>query len=310
MQQKHVLVLLGGKSTEREVSLRSGAAVADALREAGFRVTEFDPAKEELSRIKDLQPDCAFIALHGLGGEDGAIQGLLEWMGIPFTGPGVASSALCMDKILTKKVLAESGVPTADFVEIGNEGKRDPKKSAEDAMNKLGLPLIFKACRQGSSIGTVIVRKKEEAAAALASLFSFGDNILAEKFLSGVELTVPIMGNEKLQVLPVIRITSEGEYYDYHSKYTPGQSHHIIPADISPELEKKVRGIATKAYLATGCRGLARVDLMTDEKGEPFVIELNTSPGMTATSLFPDAARAAGISFPELVTKLVSLAME
>ncbi len=308
--QKHILVLMGGKSTERDVSLRSGAAVSDALKKAGFRVTEFDPGREDISKIREIRPDCAFIALHGLGGEDGTIQGMLEWMGIPYTGPGVAASAVCMDKILTKKILAQSGIPTAPFYVIGKEEKKDPKKAAETALEKLGLPFIFKACRQGSSIGTAIVRKKEEALPALKELFSFGDDILAEAFLSGVELTVPIMGNDTLRVLPVIQITSEGEYYDYHSKYTPGQSHHIIPANISPDLEKKVREIAVSAYIVTGCRGLARVDMMTDEKGDPFVIELNTSPGMTATSLFPDAARAQGISFPELVTGLVSLALE
>ena len=308
MNNKHVLVLKGGKSTEREVSLRSGAAVAVALREAGFRVTELDPAKESLSRVEEIRPDCAFIALHGIGGEDGAVQGALEWYGIPYTGPGIAASALCLDKILTKKVLCLSGVRTPDFMEIPLHS--DAAEYAEKAVAKLGLPLVLKACRQGSSIGTAIVKKKEEVAPAIEDLYQYGDDLLAEAFLSGMELTVPVMGNRELTVLPVIQITSQGEFYDYHSKYTPGGSHHIIPAPLSAETEAELRQMAEKAYRATGCRGLARVDFMLSEQGEGHVIEINTSPGMTDTSLFPDAAAHAGISFPQLVTRLVELALE
>lgn len=310
MEQKHVLVLLGGKSTEREISLRSGAAVAEALKEAGFQVSLLDPARESLARIQEIRPDCAFIALHGIGGEDGAIQGLLEWLNVPYTGPGIAASAICLDKILTKKVLTLSGVPTPAFMEIDQNMRGEIPAVARQALEKLGLPLVLKACRQGSSIGTVIVREENKVEEALEELFSYGDNILAEAFLSGMELTVPVMGNESPQVLPVIEITSDGEFYDFHSKYTPGKSQHIIPARITPEQNEAICRIAKKAYLATGCQGLSRVDFMMNEKGEPFVIEINTSPGMTSTSLFPDAARHAGISFPELVTKLVDLAMK
>jgi D-alanine-D-alanine ligase len=308
MKNKHILVLKGGKSTEREVSLRSGAAVAAALREAGFRVTELDPAEESLSRVEEIRPDCAFIALHGIGGEDGAVQGALEWYGIPYTGPGIAASALCLDKILTKKVLYLSGVRTPDFLEIPLHA--DAEEYAEKAVEKLGLPLVLKACRQGSSIGTAIVKTKDEVAPAIRSLYTYGDNLLAEAFLSGMELTVPVMGNGELTVLPVIQITAQGEFYDYHSKYTPGQSNHIIPAPLSSETEAELREMAKRAYRATGCRGLARVDFMLSDKGEGHVIEINTSPGMTATSLFPDAAAHAGISFPQLVTRLVELALE
>ncbi|MBR5295081.1 MAG: D-alanine--D-alanine ligase [Clostridia bacterium] len=309
MRNEKILVLMGGKSTEREVSLRSGQAVATALAEKFSTVETLDLRKESIHRIAEIQPDAVFIALHGKGGEDGAIQGYLEWLEIPYTGPGTLASALCMDKIMTKKVLRLSGVPTPDFMEIGEDAKADPEKAVNDAIDALGLPLVLKACCQGSSIGTTILRSRENAGEALKELFSYGDHILAEKFLSGMELTVPVMGNSEPRVLCPIEITSSGKFYDYESKYTPGASQHIIPARISPEKEAEVKKIATDAYLATGCRGLSRVDVMLDEKGASYVIEINTSPGMTATSLFPDAARAEGISFPELCEMLIDLAL-
>lgn len=310
MRNEKILVLMGGESTEREVSLRSGKAVAAALRERFENVVELDLTRESLAQIRQTAPDCAFIALHGKGGEDGTVQGLLEWMGIPYTGPGTLASALCLDKMMTKKVLSLSGVPTPEFLCLPTEAKKDPENAVNNAIRVLGLPLVLKANCQGSSIGVAILRQREGAAEILKELFTYGDQIMAEKFLSGTELTVPVMGNEKLLVLPPIEITSSGKFYDYQSKYTPGGSRHIIPARISPEVEKKVKAIAAKAYSETGCRGLARVDMMLNEKGEPYVIEINTSPGMTETSLFPDAARAAGISFPELCETLVDLALE
>ena len=271
-------------------------------------MVELDLTRKTLNRITEIAPDCAFIALHGKGGEDGTVQGILEWMGIPYTGPGTLASALCLDKMMTKKVLTLSGVPTPQFLCISPDA--DPKEAVGNAIRVLGLPLVLKANCQGSSIGVAILREREGAEEILRELFTYGDQVLAEKFLSGTELTVPVMGNDKLLVLPPIEITSSGKFYDYESKYTPGGSRHIIPARISPEVEKKVKAIAAKAYSETGCRGLARVDMMLDEKGDPFVIEINTSPGMTETSLFPDAAHAAGISFPELCETLVDLALE
>lgn len=310
MRNETILVLMGGKSTEREVSLRSGKAVAAALRERFQRVVEMDLTGAKLAEIEAIAPDCAFIALHGKGGEDGAVQGLLEWMEIPYTGPGVLASALCMDKIMTKKVLSLSGVPTPAFLTVPASAKSDPKGAVDEAIRTLGLPLVLKACRQGSSIGVVIVRERAGAEEALRELFEYGDEILAEAFLSGMELTVPVMGNDSLLVLPPIEIAASGAFYDFESKYAPGGSRHIIPARIRPEQEKAVKSLAARAYAETGCRGLARVDVMMNDKGEPFVIEINTSPGMTETSLFPDAARAAGISFPELCETLVDLALE
>lgn len=309
MKKTRVLVLCGGISSEREISLRSGEAVAAALLEAGFDVEKMDLTRENVAQIAEKKPDVVFPALHGAFGEDGAIQGVLEWLGIPYVGSGIAASAVCMDKLLTKKLFVAEKVPTARFLEF-QERPADTGACARDVIDKLGLPFVCKAARQGSSIGVVIVRKKEDAESALSEVFSLGDPVLCEAFLSGTELTVPVMGNREITVLPVIEIVSEGEFYDFASKYTPGQSHHILPARISPETEREVRAIAARAYRAAGCRGFARVDVMLDGKGLPHAVEINTLPGMTGVSLFPDAARAAGISFPELCRRLVELALE
>jgi len=308
--KKKILVLMGGISTEREVSLRSGKAVTEALTEAGFDAVALDLTEKNLHQIQALRPDTVFNALHGKGGEDGSIQGFLEWLNLPYTGPGVAASAVCIDKILTKKLLRDSGIPTPRFLEIAESEKDRAEEKAKKALLTLGLPLVLKASCQGSSIGTVIVREEAELLPALEGLFSYQNAVLAEEFLPGMELTVPILGNSELTVLPVIEICAKGEFYDYQSKYTVGGSEHVIPARLSPEAMEKVRRLAAEAYRATGCRGYARVDMMLSGEGEPFVIEINTSPGMTETSLFPDAARFAGISFPELVRRIVALAEE
>ena len=310
MKNIKVLVLMGGKSSEREVSLASGKGVAKALSEAGFETVTLDLDGNNLSEIAHIRPDVAFIALHGKGGEDGSVQGVLEWLGIPYTGPGLTASAVCMDKILTKKLLTLSGVATPRFLERGYLEEKDIKEAAKRAVDTLGLPVVFKASRQGSSIGVSIVRKQEEAEESLRSLLSIGDPILAEEFLSGKELSVPVLGNASPEILPIIEITSDGAFYDYHSKYTPGKSRHIIPAEILPEQAEKARELAKNAYLATGCRGYSRIDLLLDKNGEPQVLEVNTAPGMTETSLFPDAARAAGFTFPQLVERILNLALE
>lgn len=301
-----ILVLKGGVSSEREISLKSGAAVASALREAGFETEELDLTNKTLPRLFTKKPDLVFLALHGKGGEDGSIQGLLDWLGIPYTGPGVTSSALCMDKILTKHVLRAAGIATAPYVAF--TGREDPEKAAERALT-LGLPLVLKASRQGSSIGVSFVRKKEDFAETFRRIASYGDPVLAEAPLTGTELTVPVLGGDEPEALPVIEITATGAFYDYASKYTPGGSCHIIPARIPEETRAKTEQIALAAYRATGCRGFARVDFMLNDAGEPFVLEINTIPGMTAQSLLPDAGRAVGLSFPALAEKIVMTAL-
>ena len=301
-----VLVLMGGISTEREVSLRSGSAVAEALKEKGYEVSSLDITKESIGKIQEIDPDVVFLALHGKYGEDGCIQGMLEWMGYPYTGPGVTSSAICMDKILAKKILVQHGIPTPKFMEYKSYNSSIKKEILEN----FSLPVVLKACCQGSSIGVSIVNDEAQLEKEIEDTLKYGDKLLVEEFIDGTELTVPIVGNESYRALPVIEITSENEFYDFESKYTQGMCQHIIPARIDCDTYKTVEEAALSAYGATECRGFSRVDVIIDKNNNPYVIEINTIPGMTSMSLFPDSARFAGIEFPELLDELVQLALE
>lgn len=310
MSKEKVLVLMGGISTEREISLKSGTAVAKALADAGYIVETLDIRHDNISKIAEINPDVVYLALHGKGGEDGCVQGMLEWMGIPYTGPGVAASAICMDKALTKKILVHSNIPTPKSVEYKKDECKDISKISTELVAYLGLPMVLKSPCQGSSIGVVIVNNEDSIAAAVEEVFKYDDTLLAEQFVSGVEISVPVIGNNNPEVLPIIEIVPTSEFYDFRSKYTPGMSQHIIPARISKEAEEKVNRLAAEAYVKTGCRGVSRIDFIVDEKNNPFVIEINTIPGMTETSLVPDSAKYMGISFPKLVDKIVKLALE
>ena len=305
---KTITVVCGGTSTEREVSLRSGRAVYDALRTAGHtNVTLFDLTEDNISELLSSGTDIVFLALHGKGGEDGCIQGALELCGIPYTGPGVASSAVCMDKILTKQVLVSASIPTAKFVTKRQDECEDMLAVTDELIRELGLPMVLKSPCQGSSIGVVIVKSAEDMPAAMAEIFQYGDRLLAEEFLDGTEITVPILGNDVLTVLPDIEITSEREFYDYRAKYTSGLCHHIIPSRISEAERTVATDISRQAYRVLNCCGLSRVDLIVDKVRGPMVIEVNTLPGMTEMSLFPDAGRAAGMSFEALVLRILEL---
>ena len=310
MSKEKVLVLMGGISTEREISLKSGNAVAKALAEAGYNVETLDVGADNVSKIAEIKPDVCYLALHGKGGEDGCIQGMLEWMGIPYTGPGVAASAICMDKALTKKVLVQSGIPTPKSLEYTKAECTDVEKIKNELIEKLGIPVVLKSPCQGSSIGVVIVRDEASVAEAIEEVFKYGDIMLAEQFVSGVEISVPVVGNDNPEVYPIIEIVPTSEFYDFESKYVPGMSEHIIPARISAKATENVNKYAKEAYEKTGCRGVSRIDFIVDENDNPYVIEINTIPGMTATSLVPDSARYLGIEFPELVDKIVKLALE
>lgn len=305
-KEKKIMVVCGGFSSEREISLRSGKAVFDALQNKGYiNAFLFDLTRENAGKIIEIKPDIVFIALHGKGGEDGCIQGLLELAGIPYTGPGVGSSAVCMNKIFTKQVLNDAGLPTAKFLVLRKDECKDFAKQSQILIEKIGLPMVLKSPCQGSSIGVVIVKEENEMISAMQEVFKYGDHLLAEQFVDGTEITLPIMGNEELTVLPVIEITSEREFYDYTSKYTPGLCHHIIPACIDSVTEKQVKEIGEKAYYVLNCCGLARIDFIIDKIHGPMIIEVNTSPGMTDMSLFPDAARYVGISYEELVERIL-----
>lgn len=305
-----ILVICGGMSTERDVSLRSGKAIYDALIRKGYQNAElFDLKRDNISEILDKKPDIAFLGLHGKGGEDGTIQGFLELAGIPYTGPGVATSAVCMDKILTKRVLANAGLPTAKFEVYRKEECTNLNAVIDALIEKIGLPIVLKSPCQGSSIGVVLVKSKEAMKGAIDEVFKYGDHLLAEQFIDGPELTLPIMGNEELTVLPVIEITSEREFYDFTAKYTTGLCHHIIPANIDKRTQEEVIEYGKKAYKVLDCRCLSRIDFIVDKNDGPMIIEVNTLPGMTDMSLFPDAARYIGVSYDNLVEIILELGL-
>ena len=310
-QNTRILVIYGGTSTEREVSLNSGRAVYNALQKAGYHRTElFDLKADNMAEILSIRPDIAFLALHGKGREDGSIQGFLELSGIPYTGSGVAASAVCMDKILTKRMLVSAHIPTAPFYVTEKHDHPDTDSVCRAILQRVGLPAVLKAPCQGSSVGVYIVRKESDLPAAVEGVFSFDDRLLCERYLDGVEITVPLLGNTAPRTLPIIEITSENEFYDYEAKYTAGMCSHIIPARIPHTTAELVNRYAEDTYKLLSCRGVSRVDFIVDKDLGPMVVEVNTIPGMTEMSLLPDSARAAGISFEEMVVTICELALE
>lgn len=303
---RRIGVLMGGLSAEREVSLRSGRAVCAALESRGYEVVPIDVDRNVARTIREAGIELAFIALHGPLGEDGAVQGLLELLGIPYTGSGVLASALAMDKIATKKMLAHAGLPVPEFREV----EAGDAEGVRAAVAELGLPVVVKPLAQGSSLGVYIIDREEDVGMRTADAAAYGGpRVLIEKFIAGPELTVAVLGNREPQVLPLIEIVSATGKYDYESKYTPGLSEHLIPPRVPREVQERVSDLALRAYLALGCRGFARVDLIVPGD-EAYILEINTIPGLTDVSLFPDAARAAGMSFADLVERLVLLAQE
>ena len=303
-----IVVVMGGPSSEAEVSRRSGAAILQALCAKGYPAVgmELNPATFA-EEIQALHPAIVFNALHGKYGEDGILQGTLDMLGIPYTGSGVRAAALTMDKIMTKRVLAAEDIPTPRCMSFyASERTANTPREIRTAFS---LPLVVKAPEQGSSIGVYIVTQDEELSPALDAAFSYGDEVLVEEFIVGRELTVAVWGTPAAaEVMPVIEIQSASGRYDYDSKYTPGASTHIVPAPLSDACRIEVEQLARRAYVACGCSGLARVDLLLSEENRPYVIELNAVPGMTETSLVPDAARALGIEFPELCERILALA--
>lgn len=306
-----ITVICGGISSEREVSLRSGRAVYEALKRRGFTNVElFDLTRESISKVCDLKCDLAFLALHGKGGEDGCIQGMLELLGIPYTGSDLLASACCMDKIRTKELLMQAGLPTPRYVRLTADECSDIGMTARTLSERIGFPMVLKAPCEGSSIGVYIAKSMAEAENCIAEIFKLSRVLLCEEFADGVELTLPILGNSELVALPIIEITSENEFYDFESKYTEGMCRHIIPAGISEADMERVTEIGKKAYVMLGCSGLSRIDFILDKNKGPMLIEINNLPGMTEMSLFPDSARYAGISFEELTERIVTYALE
>ena len=291
-----VAVLQGGSSSERDISLLSGAAVLAALRARGVDAHGFDPAERPLTDLLHENYSRVWIALHGPGGEDGTVQGALECLGIPYTGSGVQGSAVCMDKLRTKRLVAAVGIATADALEL--HGAQD----FELAIAELGLPLIVKPATQGSSVGMSKVDTAAQLPAAYAAAAATDTSVFAEPWITGSEYTVGILQGE---TLPSIRIETPNTFYDYEAKYLRNDTRYHCPSGLSPEAEKHLAALARGAFAAAGAWGWGRVDFMTDASGRPLLLEINTVPGMTDHSLVPMAARSAGIDFETLVWRVL-----
>lgn len=301
-----VALLAGGTSAEREISLSSEKGARAALEEAGFQVTTLDPSKDKDLQALMTEPfDVAFLVTHGKGGEDGSLQGFLETIGLPYTCSGVAASAISMDKDKTKLVYREAGVPTAENVTIFSGDDVDAGKIAA----KLGDKVVVKAATEGSSIGVYIVEGENEIESAIEQALELDDTVVVESFKQGREFTVVVLDAPGPKALPIIEIVPKNASYDFESKYAPGGSEHVCPAPLKDKEASEMSSFAVAAHKALGCAGVSRTDFIMNEDGEMWALETNTIPGMTQTSLLPDAARAAGMEFSELVTVLIANAL-
>ena len=355
-----VAVLMGGSSAERNVSLSTGRQILNALDASKYdvyaldtgsgvmelpagalgnmRVLTFDEVTEgastfvagdsqpvtqltELGRVpKTQRPDVVFIALHGPGGEDGTVQGMLEVLGVPYTGSGVLASALAMDKAMSKRVLTAAGVlmPRDIVAKRGHDLPDSPFPGEERGWGRgvsgegfpVPLPLIVKPSRQGSTFGVTVVDELARLDAALENAFRYDDTALVEQFITGTEITVPIIGNDDLEILPIVEIVPAKGFYDYEAKYTPGATEEIVPARITDEQTAEARRIAELCHRTLGCQGMSRTDMIVARDGQIYTLEVNTIPGMTPTSLLPRSADAAGISFSKLLDRLIELALQ
>jgi D-alanine-D-alanine ligase len=291
-----VAVLLGGRSAERQVSLKSGGMVLAALRSRGVDAHAFDPAERGLEALIEERYQRAFIVLHGRFGEDGTIQGALDWLGIPYTGSGVLASALAMDKLRSKLVWQASGLPTPPFEIL--TGDSDWGKVAA----RLGLPLMVKPVNEGSSIGMSKVRTADALEEAYACAVNYDLSVIAEKFVEGIELTGGVLGG---RALPLIKLETPRDFYDYEAKYVADDTRYILPCGLPPARERELQDLCMAAFRALGCSGWGRVDLMLDRAGAPYLLEVNTAPGMTDHSLVPMAARAVGLSYEDLCVAIL-----
>jgi D-alanine-D-alanine ligase len=301
-------VLMGGDSAEREISLMSGGGVLAALRSQGVDAQAFDPAQRELGELRREGFARVFIALHGRHGEDGTVQGALELLGLPYTGSGVMASAIAMDKTMTKRVWLASGLPTPRFVWL--EADDQARERLRTVPDELGLPLIVKPPREGSSIGISKVAGYSDMAEAVKLAAGYDADVLCEEFIEGAEVTCPVIGSGRsAQALPVVRIVAPEGNYDYQHKYFTDDTVYQCPSGLPPDEEREIQRIVVAAYRALGCRGWGRADLMIRQADrKPFLLEMNTSPGMTGHSLVPMSARAAGLSYEQLCLYLLSTA--
>lgn len=307
-----IAVLMGGHSLEREVSLKSGHRVADALEEKGYKVSRIDVDEKLVGELRKIKPDLAYIALHGKDGEDGNIQELLEMLKITYTGPGVYASILGFDKVLSKETFKANGIPTAPFYTLSIAAFKE--MGAEDSLDKivadLGLPLVIKPARQGSALGIKIAHKKSELPDRIIEALNFDNKLIMEKYLKGTEISISILGNKVLQALPPVEIVPHKEYFDFEAMYSMGKTDYFVPARLSASMKKKVEEIAMNVYRVLQARDVSRIDMIIDKKLGPRVLEINTSPGLTETSLLPMSAEASKISFNNLVEKIVKMALK
>jgi D-alanine-D-alanine ligase len=303
-----IAILCGGRSAEREVSLRSGAQVQQALRGLGHEAAAVDIDRNTWDLLRDGGFDCVFNALHGRFGEDGTVQGMLELLDLPYTGSGVLASALCIDKVRAGRMMSGDGIHVPEFEEL--EVKEGVSADVvERTVHRFGLPIVIKPAREGSTIGLTIAKDEDAVASGLVLAGRYDRRVIVQRFQAGTEITVGVLATPDLQVLPTLEIVSDNPVYDYDAKYTAGKSHHIIPARI-PEAAREAASLAAgRAFTLLGCSGMARVDVIVDSAGVPWVLEVNTVPGLTAVSLLPDAARAAGIEFNQLCRRLVEHAV-
>jgi len=309
MKKKITLALLsGGNSPEREVSINSGNQVYEALDKEKYDVLRYDPKTDIPRLVTDARRiDAALIILHGPYGEDGTIQGLLDLLDIPYQGSGVIGSAVAMNKLVSKQLYSQFGVPTPSYLSINKKDTIDP----DTLVSRFGFPVVIKPNECGSSVGLSIVKSKEQLMGAFENAFAHDHTVMVEEYIDGLELTAGVMGNDALEAFPVIEIIPDDtrEFFDYVAKYTAGVTQEICPARIDDALTEKAQTLAKMAHSALACKGYSRTDMILREK-EIFVLETNTIPGMTATSLLPQAAKVGGYSFPQLLDKLIELGME
>ena len=303
-----VAVLMGGHSAEREVSLMSGSGVLKALQSKGVDAHAFDPAERDLSDLKRKGFKRCFIALHGRFGEDGTVQGALELLGIPYTGSGVMASSISIDKVMTKRVWIAEGLPTPKYVLLHRGAYT--REQVREVPDGLGLPLIVKPAREGSSIGVAKVEGYSDIAGAVEQAADLDADVLCEQFIRGDEVTCPVLGTgDSARALPVIRIVAPEGNYDYQNKYFTDDTKYLVPCGLPAGEEEAIQEIVLKAYRVLGCRGWGRLDVMIDSATrKPYLLEINTSPGMTGHSLVPMSARAAGISYEDLCVQLLASA--
>lgn len=311
MDTLKIAVLYGGVSKEREVSISSSKGVIDALKRNGHEVIAIDFHPERLDEIINLKVDLVFIALHGKFGEDGSVQGLLDMLNIPYVGSGVLASALAMDKYKAKQLFKSVDIPTAKGQLYQVTVETNIEEIANNISENFEVPFVIKPNREGSTVGLTIVKDVAQIKEAIQRATESDEYILVEQFIKGKELTVPVLGKKNEEkALPIIEIIPKNELYDYESKYSQGGSEHIIPARISDELTEQIKNYAVLAHQVLGCETYSRADFLLTDEGKPYILEVNTLPGMTPTSLFPDSAKVINMSYDQMIENLVQLTIE